>query len=87
MVSLHVTETTPIISTAFPLEAGGSWVSHSGHGQDLKPNTVLPGPSQLNQQRPCFLQVELVDGVVFVRLFVVPTPPSTSSFPLPIYPL
>lgn len=43
-----------------------------------------PWSSKLNQQWPRLVHVELIDGVVFMSLWEIPTSSSTLSTPLPI---
>lgn len=44
-----------------------------------------PGPSEFDEQRSWTFQVQLIDGVVFVGILVVPTAPGAEPLPLAIY--
>lgn len=45
---------------------------------------VSPGPSQLYEQWSGLVHIELVDGVVLVRLLVVPTASRADPLPLAV---
>lgn len=44
-----------------------------------------PGSSEFYEQRSWTVQVQLIDGVVFVGVLVVPTAPGAEPLPLAIY--
>lgn len=86
MVQLQITKTTSVVPAVLLGEPGGSRVARCGHCDHLETNAVLSGPSELDEQRSRSLQVDLVDGVVFVRVFIVSTASCTRAFPLPVDP-
>lgn len=58
--------------------------SRRSQSGDWLREALWPGPAEFDEQRSWTFQVHLIDGVVFVRVLVVSTAPSTEPLPLAI---